>query len=385
MGISEGDESVAERPLNLLFVIKTLDSRGGGAERVLANVSSQLVERGHHVTILSFDAPGSTDFYPFDPRIERVRTGIGSATDKSRARETVRRIMSLRKTSAGLRPDVVIGFMHSGYIPLALALIGSGVPVIASEHIDYSHYRTVPLQGLMIRLAASRFACMTVISAKVRAGFPPALRRRMVVIPNPVSAAPERRSDPGGGRTKILLSVGRLFGQKDQRTLIAAFARLAPRHPEWRLRIVGEGELRPDLERQVEDLGLGSRVELPGVIEAISAEYRGAQLFVLPSKYESFGLATAEALAHGLPAVGFADCPGTNELIKHKVNGLLAEGGDRVAALADALDTLMHSEKLRATYGAAGPRSVERFSIAAITDRWEELLRSVRDRTERKI
>jgi len=377
MGFSSLSRPVSERPLNLLFVIKTLDSRGGGAERVLADVSSELVQRGHRLTILSFDSPGSSDFYPVDPRIERVKVGIGSAKDRSRLTETAARILALRKETRKLQPDVAIGFMHSGYIPLALALLGTGVPLIASEHIDYSHYRTVPFQGLTIRTVSSRFTSMTAITERVRLGFPAALRRKMVVIPNPVTAALERRADPIGGRNKVLLSVGRLFDQKDHRTLIAAFAALASRHPQWRLRIVGEGELRADLEKQVEELGLESRIELPGVITGISAEYIGAQLFVLPSKYESFGLATAEALAHGLPAVGFADCPGTNELIQHKVNGLLAQGRNRVKALADALDTLMSSEELRESYGAAGPQSVRGFSIAAVSDRWESLLRSV--------
>jgi glycosyltransferase involved in cell wall biosynthesis len=377
MRVSSPSRSAPDRPLDLLFVIKTLDSRGGGAERVLADVSAELARRGHHLTVLSFDPPGSTDFYSIDPRVHRIRAGIGSAASRSGVAETVSRIISLRRTIRTLRPDVTIGFMHSGYIPLALALVGSRVPLIASEHIDYSHYRTVPLQGLMIRMVASQFTKMTAISDRVRSGFPDALKRTMVVIPNPVTAAPERPSDPVGGPDKVLLSVGRLFAQKDQRTLIAAFARLASRHPQWRLRIVGEGELRAALEKQVEGLGLGSRVELPGVIPGIADEYSRAQLFVLPSRYESFGLATAEALAHGVPAIGFADCPGTNELIENEVNGLLAEGDNRESALADALDKLMSSAELRREYGAAGPPSVARFSIAAVADRWESLLRSV--------
>jgi glycosyltransferase involved in cell wall biosynthesis len=377
MATSSSNPPISERSLNLLFVIKSLDSRGGGAERVLADVGAELAKRGHHLTILSFDPPGSADFYSVDPPIVRLRVGVGNVRGRSRVGETIRRIVALRKAANELKPDVAIGWMHSGYVPLALALAGTGLPLIASEHIDYSHYRTVPFEGVMIRLLVGRFARMTAISDRVRSGFPAALRDKMVVVPNPVTTAPDQLSDPVGGAQKTLLSVGRLFAQKDHRTLIAAFARLAPQHPQWRLRIVGEGALRPELERQIEDFGLGSRVDLPGVIQDISAEYRGAQLFVLPSRYESFGLATAEALAHGLPAVGFADCPGTNEIIEHEVNGLLAQGPDRVTALADALDMLMDSPALRRAYGAAGPKSVERFSLSAIASRWESLLRQV--------
>lgn len=152
---------------------------------------------------------------------------------------------------------------------------------------------------------------------------------------------------------------------------------LADAHPDWRLRIVGEGELRAVLEGQVRDLGLENRVELPGVVGDVADQYRSAQLFVLPSKYESFGLATAEALAHGLPAVGFADCPGTNELIQHDVNGLLVGGEDRVAALAAGLTQLMSSSERRAKMAAAAPRSVDRFTVEPIIGKWEVLLQQV--------
>jgi glycosyltransferase involved in cell wall biosynthesis len=97
----------------------------------------------------------------------------------------------------------------------------------------------------------------------------------------------------------------------------------------------------------------------------------------MPSIYESFGLATAEALAFRVPAVGFADCPGTNELIQDGRNGILVGGPDAVHALAEGLSRLMDSAPLRAQLGQAGPDSVRRFSLAAVADRWEEVLRTV--------
>jgi glycosyltransferase involved in cell wall biosynthesis len=105
--------------------------------------------------------------------------------------------------------------------------------------------------------------------------------------------------------------------------------------------------------------------------------YGRAQLYAHPAIHESFGLVTAEALAYGLPAIGFADCSGTNEIIVDGLNGLLVEGGRRVESLAAGLDRMMGSAELRAKLGAAGPESVKRYSIAAITDAWERLLTTV--------
>jgi glycosyltransferase involved in cell wall biosynthesis len=235
------------------------------------------------------------------------------------------------------------------------------------------HYRARPFERLALRMALPLYARMTAISEAVRASFPPTLRRQMTVIPNPVPVA-RRLADPVGGATKILLNVGRLSREKDQGTLIEAFASMADAHPDWTLRIVGDGPLRPMLESVVRDRGLESRVQLPGAVSGIAHEYESAQLFAMPSLYESFGLATAEALAHGLPAVGFADCPGTNELIENEVNGLLVPAGDRVVRLAAALGRLLDNPALRRRLGEAGPPSVARFSVDAIVDQWEELL-----------
>jgi glycosyltransferase involved in cell wall biosynthesis len=360
--------------VKLLFAIKSLAGSGGGAERVLADVASELARRGHAVTVVSFDTVDA-DFYPFESKVKRARLGIGRSDRPSGPLEILRRVRAIRTFATRARPDVAVGFMHSIYLPLGFSLAGTGIPVVASEHIVFQHYRTVPFQQLLVRLTPLLADRMVVVSEFARRSFPAAMQALMAIIPNPV-AIPTPREREGAGH-RLVLNVGRLEKQKNQRTLVAAFAALAPDYPDWRLRIVGEGPERPALERQVERLGLASRVELPGVRRDIAAEYAAADIFVMPSIYESFGLATAEALAFRVPAVGFADCPGTNELIQDGRNGILVGGPDAVHALAEGLSRLMDSAPLRAQLGQAGPDSVRRFSLAAVADRWEEVLRTV--------
>ena len=363
--------------MKLLFAIKTLGHAGGagGAERVLAEVTAALSARGHDVTVVSFDREDETDFYVFDT-VKRARIGGGSATAPTGPADTVVRMRRLRELARELRPDVAIGFLNSVYIPMAVALAGTGIPVIASEHTVYGHYRGRALERLLMGFFHRRFSAITAISDNVRLSFPPAIRCRMAVVPNPVMR-PDHLADPVGGESKTLLSVGRLHRVKDHGTLIAAFARVAGRFPEWTLRIVGEGDLRKDLEAQVNRLGLAGRVELPGRTDDISSEYRSAQLHAITSHYESFGLATAEALAHGVPAIGFAQCPGTNELIEDGRNGILVSGAEREAALAGTLERLMASPELRARLAKEGPATMERFSLDSVVDRWESILRKV--------
>ena len=132
------------------------------------------------------------------------------------------------------------------------------------------------------------------------------------------------------------------------------------------------------LQEMIDTLGLGSRVELAGATSRIEAEYAAADLFVLPSSYESFGLATAEALLHGLPAVGFADCPGTNELIRDGENGQLVHGPDRKAALATVLADLMRNPAKRARLsGSSRQWILDQYGIEGVLDQWESVLKVV--------
>lgn len=359
----------------LLFVIKSLGTQAGGAERVLCQICSELADRGYSIEIASFDAPSTDDFYPIDLRVVRQRLGIGDVRSATRLLELFRKIRALRALVCRIRPDVTIGFMHSAFVPLALGGRRTGVPVIASEHISYDHYHGRPLEKLLVLVAAPLCAAMTITLERVRGGFPAWIRRKMTVIPNPVVVA--RPGPTAAQRRRRILFVGNFRPQKDHRTLVEAFGRLAPFYSDWELRLVGGGELEEAVKQQVLESNLESRVTFAGAISDVAFEYASSDLFVVPSYYESFGVAAAEALASGIPVVGFADCPGINELIVDGVNGILISGEDRSAALAEGLAKLMNDELLRRQLGASGPASVARYSIDAAADLWEELIRKV--------
>lgn len=361
-------------PLDLLFAIKAMSTTGGGAERVLATISGALVQRGHRVRLVSFDPPESSSFYPLDPGLGWARLGVGDFSERTGPSIFSRQVSALRKLLVRDRPDVAIGFMHSAYLPLGLARTGLNIPHLASEHTVAEHFRTRPIERAMLEFTPALSDRVSVISEGVKDTFPRRLRRQMVVIPNPVSFPVATQSDLGQHRLPVLLSVGSLTERKDQATLVNAFACVAEDFPQWRLRIVGEGPLRSSLERLVAALGLKAKIELPGATYDIEKEYTRASLFALPSRYESFGLATAEALAHGLPALGFADCPGTSEIILHGRNGRLVTASDspheRAQALAVELRDLMSSPGERERLGVAGPASVAQFKVDAIVDTW---------------
>lgn len=367
-----------EAKVKLLFAIKRLASAVGGAERVFCTVCSELVNRGHEVTALTYDPPDEQPFYSLDPRVRRINLDIGDPSQPAGLIETLVRMRALRRVINAEQPDVAVGFMHSMFVPLAFALAGTGVPAVGSEHIVPEHYQTRRLQYLLLMLASPFLDKLSVLSQAILSKYPVVVRKRMVEMPNPVEAATRLANVGGTNESFTILSVGRLEAQKDHATLLRSFALIAHRFPHWRLKIVGEGVLRSDLARLIETLDLQAKVNMPGVTSAIVDEYMAAEIFVISSRYEAFGLVTAEAMSHGLPVVGFADCPGTNELIDAGKTGLLvAPGSDRVSALASALSQLMADPSLRKSLGKAGREAIKtRFSLEQVCDQWESLLHS---------
>jgi glycosyltransferase involved in cell wall biosynthesis len=361
--------------VRLLFCIKTL-TISGGAERVLSDIANGLARRGHEVAVLSFDAAGVEPFYALDDAIERLAVPIGPNTRRATLAATLKRLPAIRAAVRRYEPDVAIGFMHSMFIPLGLALVGTRVPVVGSEHTIPELYDQRPLEKALLHLLPFLVDRITCVSLEARKKYPPAVQAKMELVPNPVTFRVTNRVElPVADGPHTVLAVGRLVPRKDHETLIRAFGIIASSFPKWRVRIAGDGEERERLGALVDTLGLGGRVELLGAVADIGKEYAAADIFVVPSRYESFGLVTVEALVSGLPVVGFADCPGTNELIEDDVTGVLVSpSDDRIRALAESLSRLMSDTRLRERLGTARGDVGTRFGLEPVLERWTELL-----------
>ncbi|MBE9636038.1 glycosyltransferase [Salipiger mangrovisoli] len=165
-----------------------------------------------------------------------------------------------------------------------------------------------------------------------------------------------------GGQT--LLFVGRLAAVKGVPVLLRALADLAPRHPELRLRLIGDGPERIALETLAQELGLGERTEFLGyrgqaeVAEAVSH----ADVFVLPSFAEGVPVVLMEAMAAQVPVVT-TRIAGVPELVEDGTSGLLVPPGE-TGALAEALEALIAAPERRRAMGAAGRTKVaEEFDV----------------------
>lgn len=127
--------------------------------------------------------------------------------------------------------------------------------------------------------------------------------------------------------------------EKGHSVLIKSFSKVLEQFPKWRLRLVGDGPLRSEISKNCEKLGVAGSVDFVGVKKTLSDEYSQADLVVVPSEYEAFGLVAAEAMASGCCVIGFSDCLGLNQFMKNLDNGILVEPGlDRSKSLANKIN-----------------------------------------------
>ena len=194
-------------------------------------------------------------------------------------------------------------------------------------------------------------------------------RTRLAIIPNGLTPADRA---PAALDSKIIVAAGRLTRQKGFDLLIESFAEVAAEHPDWRLRIYGDGKEREKLRRLIHRLHLDDHVFLMGGTTRLEQELAKGAMFVLSSRYEGFGMVLIEAMAHGLPVVSFDCSHGPAEIVTHGRDGLLVPPGD-VPALATAMKTLIRDSRLRHDLGRAGRVSVPRYDMNRIHLLWERL------------
>ena len=271
------------------------------------------------------------------------------------------------------RAGVLIG-TRPGLNLLIGELSPPGCITIGQEQMHLQHHVEA------LRRAMPRFYpkldALAVLTDRDRSEYERLLEGRveLVRIPNTVRQMDGPQADMD---SKTVLAAGRLTAQKGFDLLIAAWARVAERHPDWRLRICGRGELRTSLAKQIQSAGLGQVISLEGPSERLGDDMARASIFVLSSRFEGFPLVLLEAMSKGLGVVAF-DCPtGPGEVVDNHSNGILVPAAD-VDALAAGVNALIEDDGLRRRCGAAAMDTARRYTMEQIGPMWDALLRDLR-------
>jgi glycosyltransferase involved in cell wall biosynthesis len=347
-----------------------------GVTRTLAMLLDHLRERGHQAIVLGPEgAPRRYAGFriygvrgiplPFYPELRALIPSFESNIRLSR-----------------FHPDIV----HVAD-PMLLGAAGIawaqrvGVPLVASYHTNLaaycSSYHLGALQPAvwayrrMLHNRCGTTLCPSPSTARVvvRRGF-----ADVRLWPRGVDAhlfTPARRSEAwrrlvADDARQIVLYVGRLSHEKNLAALVAAFATLegADALADTHLVLVGDGPARTDLERALS----GRRVTFTGYLcgAALAEAYASSDVFAFPSVTETFGQVVLEAMASGLPILGF-DAEGVCDLVRPGVSGLLAPVG-AIATFARSLAALLESAELRRTLGRQARAAAERRTWSSVMD-----------------
>ena len=358
--------------MNILVFGQSFLGKIGGVQQSYAWLYEYLCRRGHSITHVTHLPVGEAGlYYRFPPQVEIRSLNILFDQDLPQ---------KIRNLTREIDPDVVL-VVNSGIrgFHFCSALRSTPYPVILSERgaPDYcigELWKNRRLHELAVWCADFIHQLMPSYPASL----PWELRRRARVISSLTMPA-TRFADPAkpaaDGKYRIIFT-GRFSPEKRVTLLVEAFGQLAPLFPDWQLRLTGAGPELDAIHKMINALSLAGRVELPGFVEspdALARHYAESHIYCLPSSFEGCPLALRDAMAHNLPVVGFASCPGTNEIILPGHNGLLA-AEDSPVSLAKALAQLMASNELRARLAKNGQEDVKKYDPEKVHAAWESLL-----------
>jgi len=354
----------------------------GGSEMVAANVCSNL-ERERFDPMVLF-------MYKSDGAMPEVLSSLGVSYSG----------FELSRFSSLFRPLIVasvlnrlkIDILHVHHIPLYMKVaLGARLSrvkgVVFTEHAKFSISRSVTLQDGCRRVAREA-DYFTTVSDNLKQYFVEELGMQQSAIEVVLNGVDVQRFKPDNAKGnlqkmlpaftqgKMLISVGRLSEAKDQETLLLAMKKLANDGVDVSLALVGEGELRGNLERSIEQLGLEQRVFLLGNRTDVHELLPDAAMFVLSSRREGLPMVLLEAMASGLPVVS-SRVGGIPEVVKEGENGFLVPP-ENPDLLAEKIVLMLNQQEQARAMGAANRTMVvSRYSMKKTADRYAQFYENI--------
>lgn len=354
------------REVLLLCWRDTGHPQGGGSERYLEQVGSQLAARGIKVTLRTASYPGAA--------ASEVREGVTISRAGGRFSVYPRALLAIAAgrlgfgSLAGIRPDAVIDTQNG--IPFFAKAV-AGAPVTLLVH--HCHREQWPVAGTTVgrigwwvesRLSPrthrdSQYLTVSLPSAEELADLG-VERERIAVVRNGADRIPVG-VDAGGSITRAarptISVLSRLVPHKQIEDALDVVAALRVAEPDLHLDVIGGGWWEQNLRDRAARLGIGDAVSFYGHVDEARKHELLAQSWIhlMPSRKEGWGLAVIEAAQHGVPTVGYRSSKGLTDSIVDGVTGLLVGGesageGD-VADLTEATATLLRDRELRTVLG----------------------------------
>ena len=335
---------------------------GGGAERVTTYLANFL-NKDYEVAIVTSSEAAVNEYY-IDSTIERY-----SVNGRKQIKQVVKKF----------NPSLIIIMFAPMGITVVPAIKNMKIPYIISERNDPRNFAGKKITRILYQHYMKKADGLVFQTKEAANYYANKYSGISTIIYNPLSLNnfPEIYH---GKREKVIVNVGRLHYQKNQKLLINAFKRVHDKYPEYSLEIYGEGELRGNLENYISSLKLNQYVKLMGNRSDVLECERKKSIFVLSSDFEGMPNALIEAMALGIPVVS-TDCPcgGPRELIENHVNGSLVPVGN-IDKLEEAIIELIENEELFRLYCNNEVEIRDRLNEQKIMKQWLDFCNDIVER-----
>ena len=358
----------------------------GGVERVVTMKASYFAEYlGYDVTIILTEGKGRSTFFPVSDKVNVVNFELGfedlwKASFLKKINLYFQKQRKFRKLLVSelmrIRPDFTISTLRREIN--FLSSINDGSVKIGELHVNRANYRSMTGSNPIKRL-------FSYLWMKSLIGHLKKLKKLVVLTDNALNDWPElnnviRIPDPIPFKVesacslsaKRVVSIGRYDFDKGIDLLLQVWSKVEIKKMDWCLDVYGNGNREPYVDL-IAKLGIDqSRCRLHGPVSDVKTEYLNSSIFVLPSRYEGFGLVLIEAMACGVPVVSF-DCEnGPRSIIANGADGFLIPTFD-IDAFADKLLLLMRDENLRRLMGEKAQKSAAKYDMDSIGLQWKQL------------
>lgn len=341
----------------IVFIIFGLS--GGGAERVVANLSNVYYRKSDYYLITG----KRTDMdYAIESGVRRLCLLTG------RLMHDVWEVHRFLKKN---KIDVAVGIDLYANWCVCIANFFLKTKIVISERNAPKQNMISNRSRLLIKLTYWNADFYVFQTQEAKKCYPASFQNKSCIIHNPVKEGlPYRDEHP----KKELVAVGRLSPQKNYPMLIEAFAIIHEKYSEYSLHIYGKGKEEGSIRKMIRDKGLETSVIMHGFCKDIHEKIRSSAIYVMSSDFEGMPNALMEAMAMGFPVV-CTDCPvgGPRELIQHGVNGLLVPVGD-AEFFAESVMRIIENENFSRALSKNAKFMRKSHSIQRINRKWDEVL-----------
>ena len=339
----------------------------GGAERVVANLANAYVQIGLDVEILSFYKSGDKEAFELDNRV-KLSYMHQKSFDKKRKnffyKMSYKFIESYILKRDFKDKDFII-FNNSPHFPL-----------FKNKNTKYIRINHTASKGRYLKRYDYFDALVLIATGEI--DFWKKHHKSVAIIPN---FLPNISNLNTNYSQKVVVSVGRLSKEKGFLRLIDIWKLIqdSKEFKDWKLHIVGDGELKEKIENKIRDLNLTNSIILKPFTKDIESEYLSASIYAMTSYFEGLPMVLIEAQSYALPTISFDIATGPRDIIEDEKSGYLIKDND-LNKYATKLKTLMQDENLRVKMGAKSKEIVKsKFSKDVVMKQWMELFERIKN------